>query len=63
VSNQADVRTENGRVELRVNGAWEPSSKEHVLRLLGEGWLIYWNPRIGPVTSWNMKNMCPRYPN
>ncbi len=58
---KAEARTENGHVEIRVNGLWKPSSREEIHRLLEEGWLIHWNPRNGPITLSEIKYLCGQY--
>ncbi len=47
----AEVRTTPEGCQLRVNGAWKPSSREEIQELVDDGWVILWNRKDYRLTS------------
>ncbi len=47
----AEVRTTPEGSQLRVNGAWKPSSRKEIQELVDDGWVIFWNRRDRRLTT------------
>lgn len=47
----AEVRTTPEGCQLRVNGAWKPSSREEIQELVDDGRVILWNRKDHRPTS------------